>query len=100
LAAARGSLVPISLLITSQEKSFQLPTLSTSSSVVYRNPANRPPPSFAFFASRMVLRDRTKQADFFSRIRSRECVGLRREKSLFSLPISSFLISNRAEAKR
>ena len=33
---------------------------------------------------------RTKQADFFFRIRSRECVGLRREKSLLAFPISSF----------
>src|SRR5438105_2577793 len=42
-----------------------------------------PTPSFASLASRMVMRDRTKQTDFFFRTRSCECVGLHREKSLF-----------------
>jgi len=34
----------------------------------------------------MLWQDRTKQADFFFRIRSYECIGLRKEESLFVLP--------------
>jgi len=49
-------------------------------------------PSFAPFASRMILRDRTEQADFFFPLRSCAAVGLRKEKSLLS-PIFQFLIS-------
>jgi hypothetical protein len=65
-----------------------------------RRAQHQPPllhPSFASFASRMFLRDRTKQADVFFRFRScdrrfrsgRKCVGLRREKSLCSLSLCS-----------
>src|SRR5260370_16004340 len=43
--------------------------------------------SFAHLASRMVIRDRTKRADFFFHFRSCESVGLRREESLFALPL-------------
>jgi hypothetical protein len=49
---------------------------------VGQNAARRP-----VLAANATPSFRTEQADFFFRIRSRECVGLRREKSLFSFPI-------------
>jgi hypothetical protein len=72
-----------------------------------------PPPSFASYASRMVLWDRTKRADFFFRFRScalfasrmvlrDEAVGLRRETAAPSLTFfvtmkSLFAMSSRAK---
>jgi len=54
--------------------------------IMKKKTAKSEPPAGFFFRIRPARAPsfRTKQADFFFRIRSCECVGLRREKSLFS----------------